>query len=99
MRPSAPASLQEVRARIDALDAKIVPLLAERFDCARLAAACKSGTAEVPAPERAARVIANARALAVAHGAPADGVEKVYRALIAAMIDLELELHRQRDRV
>jgi isochorismate pyruvate lyase len=87
------SSLQEVRGRIDALDAKIVPLLAERFACALEAARHKTGAAEVPAPERAARVIANARALAAAHGAPPDAVERVYRALIDAMIDIELRLH------
>jgi len=86
-------SLQEVRERIDALDAKIVPLLAERFACARDAARFKTGAHEVPAPERAARVIANARALAAAHGAPPEAVERVYRALIDAMIDIELRLH------
>lgn len=89
------ASLQEVRERIDALDARIVPLLAERFSLAREAARFKSGAAEVPAPERAARVVAQARALAEAHGAPPDGVERVYRALIDAMIDIELRLHRE----
>ncbi len=93
MRSPAPANLQEVRERIDALDAKIVPLLAARFACALDAARFKSGASEVPAPERAARVIANARRLALESGAPADAVEKVYRALIAAMIDIELALH------
>lgn len=93
---SAPASLQEVRERIDALDARIVPLLAERFALARDAARFKAGAAEVPAPERAARVVAQARALAAAHGAPPDGVERVYRALIDAMIDIEMDLHRER---
>ncbi len=89
-------SLQDVRERIDALDARIVPLLAERFACAREAARFKSGAAEVPAPERAARVVAQARALAEAHGAPPDAVERVYRALIDAMIEIELRLHAGR---
>jgi len=87
------ASLQEVRERIDALDAQIIPLLAARFACAREAARHKAGAAEVPAPERAARVVANARALAAAHGAPPEAVERVYRALIDAMIDIELRQH------
>jgi isochorismate pyruvate lyase len=87
-------SLEAVRERIDALDAKIAPLLAARFACALEAARFKAGAQEVPAPERAARVIANARALAAAHGAPPEAVERVYRALIDAMIEIELRLHQ-----
>jgi isochorismate pyruvate lyase len=87
---AAPASLQEVRERIDALDARIVPLLAERFALAHDAARFKADAAAVPAPERAARVVANARALAEKHGAPPEAVERVYRSLIDAMIELEL---------
>jgi isochorismate pyruvate lyase len=93
----ASANLQEVRERIDALDAKIIHLLAERFAYARQAAGFKTDAAQVHAPARVAQVIANARRRAGESGAPPDAVEKVYRALIGAMIDIELELHAGRD--
>lgn len=89
----ASASLQEVRERIDALDGRIVRLLAERFAYARQAAGFKAAAAQVPAPERVERVIANVREMAVKNGAPPEAVEQVYRALIAAMIEIELKLH------
>lgn len=89
------ASLQEVRERIDALDARIVQLLAERFAYARQAAGFKAAAAQVPSPERAEEVVANVRLLAAENGAPADAVEHVYRALIGAMIAIELELHEK----
>jgi isochorismate pyruvate lyase len=91
----AAASLQEVRERIDALDAGIVSLLAQRFDYARQAAGFKASAAQVPAPERVERVIANVRRLAQENGAPAGAVEQVYRSLIGAMIAIELELHEK----
>lgn len=91
----ASASLQEVRERIDRLDAQIVRLLAERFAYARQAAAFKATAAQVPAPERAERVIRNVRQLAAENGAPPDAVEQVYRALIGAMIAIELKLHNK----
>jgi isochorismate pyruvate lyase len=85
-------SLQEVRARIDALDERIVRLLAERFAYAGQAARFKKSVAEVPAPERVAEVLARVRKIASANGAPPGGVEQVYRALIGAMIEIEREL-------
>jgi len=69
-------------------------LLAERFAHARQAAAFKATVAQVPAPERAERVIRNVRQLAVENGAPPEAVEQVYRALIGAMIEIELKLHK-----
>ena len=95
MDAPAAASLQEVRERIDALDAGIVCLLAQRFAFARQAAGFKASAAQVPAPERVERVIANVRRLALENGAPAGAVEQVYRALIGAMIAIELELHEK----
>jgi isochorismate pyruvate lyase len=89
-------SLEEVRERIDSLDAELVRLLGQRFAYARQAAEFKTSAAEVPAPARVERVIANIRALAVEHGAPVDAVERAYRVLIEAMIALELDLHRGR---
>ena len=79
------ASLEEVRAEIDRLDRAIVPLLASRLDFALQAVRFKSNDDEVRAPARVEMVIANARELAREYGASEAAVEKVYRALIAAM--------------
>src|SRR4051812_15184696 len=94
-RPAATAcaSLAEVRERIDALDVHIVQLLAERFQYGRQAAGFKAFAAEVPAPARVEQVIGKVRRLAEENGAPIDGVEQVYRALIGATIELEMKLH------
>jgi isochorismate pyruvate lyase len=93
------ASLQEVRERIDALDERIVRLLAERFAYAGQAAGFKKGAVEVPAPERVAQVIARVRKIASENGAPPGVVEEVYRALIAAMIEIELGLKEKPSKV
>lgn len=95
MAAHACTSLNEVRERIDALDVHIVGLLAERFEYAVQAASFKAGVSEVPAPARVEEVIGKVRKLAAEIGAPAEGVEAVYRALIGAMIALELDLHKK----
>lgn len=89
------ASLEEVRDCIDELDVRLVRLLGERFAYARQAAGFKISAAEVPAPARVAQVIEKVRRLAGENGAPPEGVEQVYRALIGAMIDVELNLHKK----
>ena len=87
-------SLDEVRAQIDRLDRAIVELLAERGGYVRQAARFKKTSADVRAPARVEQVIAKVRALADELGADADVVERVYRAMIAAFIDAELDEHR-----
>jgi isochorismate pyruvate lyase len=82
--------LRDVRAGIDAVDVRLVALLAEREQLVRRAGRLKGDPAAVPAPDRVEQVVAKARALAAEHGADADVVERTYRAMIAAFIDLEL---------
>jgi isochorismate pyruvate lyase len=89
------ASLAEVRAKIDRLDRRIVPLLAERGRYVLAAARFKKDAAEVPAPARVEEVIRNVRRLAEESGALPDVVEKAYRAMIAAFIEAELVEHRR----
>jgi isochorismate pyruvate lyase len=74
-------SLAQVRAEIDRLDALIVPLLAERGGYVLAAARFKQSAEEVPAAQ---------------HGALPEVVERVYRTMIAAFIDAELQHWRQR---
>lgn len=85
--------LDEVRTQIDALDRRIVALIAERQTWVETAGALKSDASAVPAPHRVEQVIAKVRALAEGSGASPDIVERAYRALIAGFIELELEQH------
>jgi isochorismate pyruvate lyase len=93
---SEPRSLDEVRARIDALDAELVALLARRQALVRAAVGFKSDEQAVRAPDRAARVVAGARARAEAAGLAPEVAEAVWRAMIGAFIDLELAELRDR---
>ncbi|QIG42270.1 chorismate mutase [Nocardioides anomalus] len=84
------SGLEEIRSGIDAVDVHLVALLAEREQLVRRAGRLKGDPAAVPAPDRVEQVVAKARALAAEHGADADVVERTYRAMITAFIDLEL---------
>lgn len=86
--------LDVVRAEIDALDRELVGLLARRENLVRRAGRLKADTAAVRAPARVEQVIDRVRAVAAGAGASPDVVERTYRAMIAAFIDLELTVHR-----
>ncbi|SNS53663.1 chorismate mutase [Geodermatophilus saharensis] len=82
--------LAAVRTAIDALDAELVALLARREQLVRAAARFKTNAAAVRAPDRVEQVVARARSLAAARGASPEVAERVYRAMIAAYVELEL---------
>jgi isochorismate pyruvate lyase len=86
-------SLEEVRANIDRLDRQIVRLLAERGGYVKQAVRFKKTAEEVKAPERAGQVIANATKLARELGADISVTEAVYRAMVSAFINSELNEH------
>lgn len=82
-------NLAEVRENIDALDQKIVALLAERGRYVKDAARFKRDAFQVSAPARQQQVIDKVLALAERHGAYPEVVEACYRALIAGFIARE----------
>jgi len=88
-RPQA-ATLGALRERIDALDAQIVDLLAQRALCVRDATRFKRDALQVAAPERQAAVFARVRALAADRATEfpslPDVVEAAYRVLVAGFI-------------
>ncbi len=84
--------LAGVRAAIDGLDEELVALLARRERLVRAAAGLKTDAAAVRAPDRVEQVVARARRLAVASGGSPEVAERVYRAMIAAFVDLELSV-------
>tara|TARA_R110002072_G_scaffold36301_6_gene107048 strand:- start:4537 stop:4848 length:312 start_codon:yes stop_codon:yes gene_type:complete len=86
-------SIEEVRVNIDAIDHKIVDLIAERGGFVIQAARFKKTTDDVKAPQRVEQVIAKVRALALETGANLDVTEAVYRSMIAAFISAELTEH------
>ncbi|MGK4473646.1 chorismate mutase [Aeromonas molluscorum] len=87
------SSLNEVREHIDKIDSEIVALLARRGAFVAQAASFKKTTEEVKAPSRVEQVIAKVISLAQEQGANPQVVESVYRAMIAAFIDAELNEH------
>jgi isochorismate pyruvate lyase len=86
-------SIEEVRAQIDRLDRQIVALLAERGEAVREAARFKKSILDVKAPARVEQVISKVRALAGELGADVEVTEKIYRTLIAAFIEAEIQEH------
>lgn len=88
-----PASLAEVRARIDVIDSELVRLLAQRQGLVRAAASFKADDQAVRAPDRVARVIASVRERAAAAGLEPAVAEAVWRAMIGAFIEVELAQH------
>jgi isochorismate pyruvate lyase len=78
------ASLADVRANIDRLDAAIVPLLCERLYFVTQAANFKPSVAGVVVPARVEQIIASVRATAEKLGARPETMDSVYRHLIDA---------------
>ncbi len=89
--------LAGVRAAIDGLDEELVTLLARRERLVRAAARSKADAAAVRAPDRVEQVVARARRLAGASGGSPEVAERVYRAMIAAFVDLEMSVAEVRD--
>ena len=87
--------LSDIRSAIDALDREIIALIAarQRFVEAAGAAMAGQGSDAVRAPARVEAVIARVREEATAAGASPAVVEAAYRAMIAAFVELELEVH------
>jgi isochorismate pyruvate lyase len=84
-----PGSLSEVRARIDAIDADLIRLLAARQSLVRAAAAFKVDEQAVRAPDRVAKVVAMARERATVAGLEPAVAEAVWRAMIDRFIELD----------
>lgn len=88
-------SMDEVRAAIDALDEKLMPLMAERAHCIAEAARLKGDPEIALVPWRVEEVAANARRLAEANGLDADLAEKLWRAMMTEFIAHERALMEQ----
>ncbi|RNA76576.1 chorismate mutase [[Curtobacterium] plantarum] len=89
------SSIEDVRNRIDQIDSELVKMIAQRSQCVKAAAAFKSDHSAVRAPDRVQQVIDKVRKQATEAGLPTVIIEKVYRAMIGAFIDYELDQHNQ----
>jgi isochorismate pyruvate lyase len=83
------ATMEEVRAHIDALDARIVALLAERSGYVAQAARIKQNAEQVYDQARIDFIVDRVKALAAQRGAPEPVAEATYRAMIDAFIAFE----------
>ncbi len=84
------SALQEVRGEIDRVDRQLLHGIAEREIWVRAAGKLKAMAPAVHDPDRVQQVLTRVRAIATELGADPDVVERTYRSMIAAFIDLEL---------
>jgi isochorismate pyruvate lyase len=82
-------SLAEVRQHIDALDAELIRLMAERQKYVTEAGRFKKDPASVSAPARVEAIIVKVKASAEAAGLSPDVAERTFRAMIAGFEDYE----------
>ncbi|MBW8721060.1 MAG: chorismate mutase [Polaromonas sp.] len=83
------STMTDVRRNIDALDERIVPLIAERSAYVAQAARIKQNADQIVDNARIEFIIDRVRSQARKAGAPEAIVEAAYRAMIAASIDFE----------
>ena len=82
-------SMADVRRNIDALDLRIVALIAERSGYVAQAARVKQNANQVHDQVRIDFIVERVKAMAREQGAPACVVEAAYRAMIDAFIEFE----------
>lgn len=85
-------SMDEVRAAIDALDEKLMPLIADRAHCIAEAARLKADPEIALVPWRVEQVAAHARELAARHDIDPGLAEAVWRAMMKEFISHERRL-------
>lgn len=86
------ASMDEVRAAIDALDEQLMPLIADRAHCIAEAARLKRDPDTALVPWRVEEVAAHARELAAEHDIDPELAERVWRAMMREFIAHERRL-------
>jgi isochorismate pyruvate lyase len=90
--PNQCENLDEIRAGMDAIDQEIIDLIARRVAYVRAAAAFKTTSANVAAPERVAAVLKTRREWAEAAGLSGEVIEALYRDLVTYCVGEE---HKQ----
>jgi isochorismate pyruvate lyase len=95
---SEPDALARVRAEIDALDRRLVALLADRQRLVRRAGSLKRDAEEVRAPARRRAMMTEREVWAREEGLDEEVVAGVFTAMIDAFVALELREYAERSR-
>ena len=82
-------SMTDVRRHIDALDERIVALIAERSGYVAQAARIKQDASQVHDQARIDFIVERVKAMATEQGAPEAVIEAAYRAMIDTSIEFE----------
>ena len=90
LTPDECRTMTDVRAGVDALDSRIVALLADRFAYMRAAARIKPERSHVRDEARKAEVIVNAAMEAGKCGIPAEAIATMWETLVEASIAYEM---------
>ncbi len=91
LRPELCQTMPDVRAGVDAVDAELIALLAERFGYMRAAARIKPERAMVRDEPRKRQVIANAVAQARTYGLPEALIAELWERLVEGSIAYEMK--------
>ncbi|MEU7842833.1 chorismate mutase [Micromonospora sp. NPDC049114] len=91
-----PARIAELRVAIDALDQRIIALLAERTRVVQELTAHKTDEATVRSPDRVRQVLDRVHDLAAQHGMPPEVAVGAYRALIDELTRMQLDMLAER---
>ena len=87
------STIEDVRKKIDQIDSELVTIISQRTECVKAAAMFKIDHSAVRAPDRVQQVIDKVCKKATEVGLPEVIIEKVYRTMIEAFIEYELEQH------
>ena len=88
-------SIESIREQIDTIDTQLVRLIVERQKFVTAATKLKKNQADVRAPDRVNAVIQKVKLEAMNCGLSQTVVEAVYRSMINAFIEYELEQHKE----
>lgn len=90
-RPDECTDMQDIRTEIDRIDREVVALIGQRFQYVKAAAAFKTSTATVRAPERFQAMLQQRRRWAEEEGLAPDAIQEMYRGLVNYFIVEELK--------
>jgi len=82
-------SLEDTRLQVNAIDARMVVLLAQRARLAREAGRLKQSLVHIEAKDRQEQIIQHVRYLAEHQGLSPNIAERIYRTILAEMVALE----------
>jgi len=90
-------TLEEVRTEIDAIDTKLVDLIAERSHLIRQAAAFKNTVEEVKAEDRIEFILQRVRHHAIEQEVNPNMISELFEIMINEMVEMEISEFRNAD--